>query len=350
LVIGRVIIDYRQRENFFGALRPGIIKEEVEVEVESWDRSRRFSVRTDDEGYFFIPNIPRNTYHVRRVTIKQAPGAPERQGGASLRRLQLGVGTLTFTPVPGKIAYVGTALVVVNERGFTDVREMRDAHHARDHFVRKWSDTEWVWRELVSVGAKPVAGQAAAQQAAEGKPLAATALKAERPGWKIGYEWKYAWKAAGRSGTVTTELVREESLAGVPSYVLRTGKEEQFYTKEALGLLATMSGGKLVLKREPPDARFSWPLVVGKEWRSSYLLENIAERSTEKFDYRMVVSGVEVVKVPAGTFAAFKIELYYGSDLLFEYWYSPKAKWFVKIKTYPSGGMREWELISFKAD
>ena len=66
----------------------------------------------------------------------------------------------------------------------------------------------------------------------------------------------------------------------------------------------------------------------------------------------MVVSKVEPVQVPAGTFEAFKIEVYgaFSSKLLNEYWYSPQVKWFVRIKTYEQNGIREDELLSYKVD
>jgi clan AA aspartic protease (TIGR02281 family) len=167
LVIGRVIIDYRQQEDFFGALPAGIIKEGIAVEVESWDRRQLFNVRTDEEGYFFIPNIPsNNTYHVRRLSVERGSGAP--RGGLilSTRGFQLGVGTLAFTPVAGKVGYVGTVIVDVDERGITDTRELREAQQARAHFIQKWRGSGWTARELVSAGTKLAAGAATAQ----GKP------------------------------------------------------------------------------------------------------------------------------------------------------------------------------------
>jgi hypothetical protein len=66
----------------------------------------------------------------------------------------------------------------------------------------------------------------------------------------------------------------------------------------------------------------------------------------------MVIVKIEEIKVPAGTFETFKIEAYdsYGGNLTSEYWYSPKAKWFVRFKRYLREGVREEELISLKVD
>jgi hypothetical protein len=86
----------------------------------------------------------------------------------------------------------------------------------------------------------------------ETKPIAQTGVKAEKPEWKVGYEWRYAWKRPGGSGTFTRVLIREDKFENVPAYVVRVGKNEHFYVKENLGELATLSGGKIASKRSAP--------------------------------------------------------------------------------------------------
>ena len=186
----------------------------------------------------------------------------------------------------------------------------------------------------------------------QAKPLTRPGLKVEQPAWKVGYQWRYAWKGPGTSGTITSEVVREDTFEGAPSYVRRTGKNETFYTKDILSELATMSSGRLASKYSPPYQVFSWPLEVGKEWRNTYTIENVEKKSSQNFDFRMVASGVEQITVPAGSFEALKIEVYgvSGGNLLMEYWYSPKTKWMVKSRTYLQAGEREEELVSFKVD
>jgi hypothetical protein len=176
--------------------------------------------------------------------------------------------------------------------------------------------------------------------------------KADRPEWKIGYEWQYSWKDPSGSGTLVKEIIREEPFAGVPSFVVRRGKSEDFYTKDVLGLLGTMSGGRIAVKRSAPFQTLSWPLEVGKEWTNSYITERPGEKSSESFENRIVVAKQEPVEVPAGTFDAFKIEIYNGrtGTLLNEYWYGPEVKWFVKSRVYNREGVREEELESFKVD
>ena len=190
------------------------------------------------------------------------------------------------------------------------------------------------------------------QQPRVAKPVTRPSVKAQKPEWKIGYWWEYSWKRPGRSGIYTEKVIREDTFEDVPSYVTKRGRREYFYTKDVLGEIGRMSRGRVDTKRTPPRQLLSWPLEVGKEWENPYLLERPRGEWSNTVDKRLVVSKVEEVKVPAGTFNAFKIERYdsYSGELTAEYWYSPKVKWFVKRRSYRRNGLREWELISFNID
>lgn len=183
----------------------------------------------------------------------------------------------------------------------------------------------------------------------EAKAVKSAFPKTEKPTWKIGQRWHYAWKAPGRSGTLNRELVREDDFEGVSAYVVKVGANEMFYTKDSLGLLATASKGKLVSKRSAPFEFFSWPLDGVKEWKTAYVLENIGQKSTQKSEYINLLADIEAVKVGAGTFEAFKIETYAAASgrLVAERWYAPGAKWFVKTRDYLEEGVREEELTRF---
>lgn len=186
----------------------------------------------------------------------------------------------------------------------------------------------------------------------EAQPVLRKDLSRQKPEWKIGFQWQYALRLPGRSGSPRREIVREDIFEGTPSYVVRSGRNENFYTKDAFGLLATASGGKAISKRNAPHQYFSWPLEVGKEWRTTYIRENVETKSSQTLDYTVLLANVEEVKVPAGTFDSFKVEVYgfQNGTLVAEHWYSPKVRWFVKERFYLSNGVREEELVSFKVD
>lgn len=186
----------------------------------------------------------------------------------------------------------------------------------------------------------------------EAKPAVRVGRSAERPDWRAGNEWRYAWKTPRGNGTIIWTVIGNKPFEGVPSYVVRVGRNVNFYTKDALGLLATMSKGELVSKRNPPLQYLAWPLETGKEWKSVSLRENLQQKSSQTFDYQIMVADRVEVKVPAGAFEAFRIEVYgsHGGNLVTERWYSPEVKWFVKSRDYLQEGPREEELVSFKVD
>ncbi len=358
LVIGRVIIDNRYQGQFFGPIPLGIIKEGIEVEVASPEQKQLLNVRTDKEGYFYLSNIPPSVYQMARVSLARISGGLD---NIKIQRLALGVGVLRFRPVPGKIGYIGTLMLDVDERAAIKKRELREGDRAREYFFQKHGVSAWASREFIALRPGGVSNiQTAGEKAPKGTGGAADLAMAEieprptaeRPEWRTGYEWKYAWRQAGRSGTVTSEVVREELFAGVSSYVVRTANNEEFYTKDALGLLGHFSGGRLLVKYDDPYQYLSWPLAVGKEWRNTFVRENIPEKSSETIDIRVVVADAEQARVPAGTFEAFKIEIhdFYSGNLIQELWYSPETKWIIKSRVYANGEVSERELISFKAN
>lgn len=175
----------------------------------------------------------------------------------------------------------------------------------------------------------------------------------QKPNWTVGDQWVYAEKSPEARRTVVREVVREDAFQGIPSYVLKRGTEESFYTKETLGLIATMEDGKLTLRRDKSSQIFSWPLAVGKEWRNAYAEENLKNKSKDTIDLSMVVGTIEEITVPAGTFQAARIEVYdpKSGRLVFERWYSPRAKYYVKTRAYVTKeGLVEQDLISLKVD
>lgn len=346
LVMGRVNINNKYTGGRL-LLPIGIIDHPIEVEVWARDESQVFKAKTERQGIFFIPNLPPNTYVLRRLTV-------ERHTGNRQETQHIDVNRPIFTPVPGKIAYIGTLLVDVSEKGVMTASEVREDDRAKAYFVEKYGASLWGSREFVAPGSRPAVRATAESrpETVQAKPIMRPGMKAEKPEWKVGFEWQYAWKRPGGSGTFTREIVREAIFEGVLCYVIRNGQEENFHPKDTLGLLATMSGGKLTFKRDVPFQPVSWPLEVGKMWRNTFTLERLEQKSSQTFDTRFVVPRIEEVAVPAGTFEAFKIENYNFDTgrLEAEYWYSPKVRRFVKERLYQERGILERDLISFKAD
>jgi len=176
-------------------------------------------------------------------------------------------------------------------------------------------------------------------------PRVAQPLQANKPVWKVGYKWVYEWERPGSSGTLTREIIREESFDGVPCFVLKGRRQEVFYTKDVLGLFATKRRGEVTRKRDVPFQVLAWPLKVGRQWNNIYTSYKPQEGASWNYDNKVVVTKLEEVTVPAGTFKAFKIDVYrsFDRELKYEYWYSPKVKWFVKKISYLGRGTRPRE-------
>jgi hypothetical protein len=182
-------------------------------------------------------------------------------------------------------------------------------------------------------------------------PIDVSDSKADRPEWKVGYEWTYTFREPNRSGGYTTEVVREETYEGVPAYVLKTAKYEYFFTKDNMSFVAVSSAEGTHYKKDPPEPYFSWPLIKDKQWRNSYRFGIPKDRYWETVQTRLVVTAVEKVQVSAGSFLAFKIVHYdhITNKVIAERWYSPEVRWYVKQKEYDKETeLREVELMRFK--
>ena len=113
--------------------------------------------------------------------------------------------------------------------------------------------------------------------------------------------------------------------------------------------------GKPMTSWDPP-AVWEFPLQVGKAWTKQYKFKIHAQNSEMQFETRQVVEAYEEVKVPAGTFKAFRVR---SSDTLGNenvQWLAPELGMFVKTvlrrtdKAPQGAGTRETELkaISLK--
>jgi hypothetical protein len=154
LVIGRVIINNR-RELALGRMPPGTIKEGILVELESVDKRTVVRVTTDEEGYFFLPNISPGAYDVRQVNIGSVIMGWRGTYESNMERFTVPQGMLSFRPAPGKVGYAGTIVVDIDERGFGRTTEAPDDAAARDYFFRTRGKTPWASREVISLRAKP---------------------------------------------------------------------------------------------------------------------------------------------------------------------------------------------------
>jgi len=136
----------------------------------------------------------------------------------------------------------------------------------------------------------------------------------------------------------------------VPHYVIKVGTREIFYRVSDLAASIERVNGVVVRRDTPSRLVYTWPLTVGKSWEQSNRDERPVDRQTTDRNSLWTVEADETVTVLAGTFRTIKITWRNKNTgaLLYEMWYAPDVKQWVKIREILSNGQRERELIAFK--
>jgi hypothetical protein len=148
---------------------------------------------------------------------------------------------------------------------------------------------------------------------------AAAKPRAERPTYTLGEKWLRDDGAY--------ELVRIEDDRYV--FVAEPDREVQL-TKDLA--IAQVRRGQTVFEWNPPLA-LTWPLEVGR-WGSSYAWW-ITVSGLESVRLVWSVEAYESVRVPAGTFPAFRIEIVIGTpnySCKLRLWYAPETRQYVKAE------------------
>jgi hypothetical protein len=144
-------------------------------------------------------------------------------------------------------------------------------------------------------------------------------------------------------------VVREESVAGVPHYVVTTDNREIYYRKTDRAWHMERVDGAVVNRATPPEQRFAWPLVVGKQWQTKVYVERPLQRITGEPQRAFRVEAWEAVTVPAGTFGAFHIVARDATGKIrSETWFAPEVRHIVKSKSYFDDGVEERVLLEYK--
>jgi len=179
-------------------------------------------------------------------------------------------------------------------------------------------------------------------------PDAATA-SAVLPTWAPGDSWTFDGRGDRGPYTYRLTVLGEETFEGEPAYKAQTPTYTYWYAKNTLGFLARAKAGTVV-RRVKPSTGFEWPLAIGKSWiRDADFTDT--ESGNQRYTYTddWKVEGYGEIKVPAGTFKAFKVaRRVRNSDAYDEYWYSPEAKSWVKAKGASAAGEYDEELVSYK--
>jgi hypothetical protein len=154
MIMGRVLINniYRGR---YGLLPIGLQAKSIQIEIHSEDSQRIARGSTDEEGYFFVPNLAPGDYYLRSVAFDVVSNARTDGMRFLVRFLKARIGAKTVT-------YLGTLLVEVSKEGEFHFKELHEAEKARQRLLKVMGGTGWEACEFVSAPASsvvPPAGQ-----------------------------------------------------------------------------------------------------------------------------------------------------------------------------------------------
>jgi hypothetical protein len=179
----------------------------------------------------------------------------------------------------------------------------------------------------------------------------ARAQEAPRPALKAGDEWKFAVYYTAPTAVPS----REWRITSVGEVIAATENGAPLRLTPELNVLESPD------RRESNPQQLKFPLAVGKQWRydSEWLFKPKGSKGTIAMEVAVVAH--EAVRVPAGTFDAFKlvakgrlggtspIGSQYDHESTTTYWYAPAARAIVRsVHHNPYLGTSTVELVQLR--
>jgi hypothetical protein len=202
--------------------------------------------------------------------------------------------------------------------------------------------------------AKPVTNQpSAAPQAApaptQQRPMPSALRGVAAPEWHVGDQWAFRWESSQGQGEYVWTVDRIEAVDGIDHYVIKTGPREIFFRVRDLATSLEINDTVVQVRHEPPRLSFSWPLTPGTIWHQTLTQETESQRAQRTIAWE--VEGEERVRVEAGSFDTLKIvarhEFYKSGAVMYEMWYAPKVKQWVRLQEHFPAGIRYRELTEY---
>jgi len=176
------------------------------------------------------------------------------------------------------------------------------------------------------------------------------------PIWRPGDHWTFWADSPRGSSTYAWSVNREEIVDGTAYYVITSGSarggpaREFFYQKADLAWRLLKVGGTLESQSEPAQLRYVWPLSVGGAWEQTVTVttDRQGNHSTETTTRSCRITGEETVTVAGGIFRTLKTVCRNPTtnEVVYEMWYAPEAKHWVKERTIYSWGVQEREVMA----
>lgn len=147
-----------------------------------------------------------------------------------------------------------------------------------------------------------------------------------------GSSFVFERQASGSYGSQRTEYlndVMDIELDGVALIAFHTQQGLLLYRRSGAFVGLADRGGALVATWDPP-VDFSWPLLVGKQWKQQGHITFHRQGRSERFEAQLGVEAFEEVTVPAGTFRAWRIRSFEPDGTVGVDWLSPDLGIYVK--------------------
>jgi len=155
----------------------------------------------------------------------------------------------------------------------------------------------------------------------------------------------------GKVSSVTMEVKERKEFEHKRGYWIEvTGEGTSYFDIYDMNLnwIGLFGDGRELETAEPCFEIFKWPLRVGKKWNSAYTLRDYSNHShgvdPQSSKIAVNIRTYEEVRVPAGTFKAFRIRA--GEET---FWYAPSIGWVVK-EEIESSHMKKWilQLVEYR--
>jgi hypothetical protein len=204
-------------------------------------------------------------------------------------------------------------------------------------------------------------GCAPSQQATQSESLSRE--MAEFPKMKVGDKWTFIYRPSPRTKAGYPRKGYEEVVDVHPD---GSWEEIQFFDDDQEktryywnNMFQVIKGIKISTNEEVkfyrgPDSVLNFPLAIGKKWSDRKLGKSTNEM-TYRYRFEYEVKSFERIKVKAGTFLAFKIELNYqnvdekvlGARWTRLFWYAPEVKKIIKYEPENTEEVESMEMIDY---
>jgi hypothetical protein len=162
----------------------------------------------------------------------------------------------------------------------------------------------------------------------------------------VGDRWVFQRSFASGQTAVVTHQVAEVDGGGYTVRIGGLGADVAWRWTPELHLSRIVRGGEVVSRFEPPAMYFLWPLGLAKEWSQEFDYRD-GRRDGRYANHWRVGPQIERVHTLAGSFYALRIERRGGQgEPVDTYWYTPRARYWVKAESYASGYVDE--LVEFQ--